>query len=181
MKRRAKFKRLPRLKLLLGLGLALALAEALLPAPPVHQPVLGAGTRDWNATAFWHAPWGRSGVHKGIDIFARKGTPVMAAQPGLVVYRGTLAQGGKAVLVLTPRGWLHYYAHLGSMQTRPGAWLVAGEPFGEVGDTGNAAGKAPHLHYAIVTLVPRPWDIRWAPQGWKRMFYRDPGPLLGGR
>lgn len=82
------------------------------------------------------------------------------------------------VLVLTPRGWLHYYAHLDSIQTRPGAWVVPGEPIGGVGATGNAAGMPPHLHYAVLTLVPRPWDIRWAPQGWKRMFYRDPGGLL---
>ena len=165
-------------RLLLFALLAAALVEALSPASPFTQPVSGASRRDWHEESFWFAPWGISGVHKGIDIFARRGTTVMAAQPGLVLYRGTIEQGGKVVLVLTPRGWLHYYAHLDSIMTKPGAWVVPGEPIGEVGDTGNAAGKPTHLHYAVLTLVPRPWDIRWAPQGWKRMFYRDPGQLL---
>lgn len=170
-----------RLSKLSGLCAVLALAtlvEALYPAGPVTQPVLGATRRDWNHASFWHANWGASGVHKGVDIFAARGETVMAAQAGLVLYRGEIGQGGKVILVLTPRGWLHYYAHLDRIQTRPGAWVVPGEPIGEVGCTGNAAGKSPHLHYAILTLAPRPWDIRWAPQGWRRMFYRDPGSLL---
>ena len=158
--------------------LAAALAESLSPAAPMEQPVAGANRQDWHPDSFWHGDWGTSGVHKGIDIFARRGTTVMAAQAGLVVYSGTIAQGGKVILVLTPRGWLHYYAHLDSIMTKRGAWVVPGEPIGEVGETGNAAGKPPHLHYAVLTIVPRPWDIRGSPQGWKRMFYRNPGALL---
>lgn len=166
------------IKILLTILLLAAAIEALLPAGTFTQPVLGAGRQDWNPKTFWFSPWGKSGVHKGIDIFAPKGRPVMAAQAGLVLWRGTLAQGGKTILVLTPRGWLHYYAHLDSIQTRPGAWVVAGEPMAAVGTTGNAAGTPSHLHYSVLTLVPRPWEIRLQPQGWKRMFYRDPGRLL---
>jgi murein DD-endopeptidase MepM/ murein hydrolase activator NlpD len=46
---------------------------------------------------------------------------------------------------------------------------------GAVGSTGNAAGKPPHLHYAIVTPVPYPWRITGEPQGWQKMFFLDPG------
>lgn len=161
-----------------ALMMALVLVEGLLPNPRLLQPVIGATRKDWNPASFWHHPWGESGVHKGIDIFARKGATVMAAQAGMVVYQGTLRRGGKVVLVMTPRGWFHYYAHLDTIRTRTGAWAVRGEPLGEAGNTGNAASTPPHLHYAIVSLIPRPWDIRWKPQGWKRMFYRNPSPLL---
>ncbi|TCJ12223.1 M23 family metallopeptidase [Parasulfuritortus cantonensis] len=157
---------------------ALLVLESLLPAGGVAMPVAGAGRRDWNPASYWYAPWGESGVHKGIDIFARRGTPVRAAQAGLVVYRGEIARGGKVVLVLTARGWLHYYAHLGTLGAESGHWLATGDPVGTVGDSGNARGKPPHLHYAVVTLVPRPWAARPGAQGWKAMFYRDPGRLL---
>lgn len=161
-----------------ALLLAAAVVEALLPGPACRQPVAGAGRGDWNPASFGYAPWGESGVHKGIDIFARRGTPVLAAQAGFVLYRGEIARGGRVVLMLTPRGWLHYYAHLDGLRAEAGHWLAAGDPVGTVGDSGNARGKPPHLHYAVLTLVPRPWELGPEPQGWKRMFYRDPGRLL---
>ena len=42
-------------------------------------PVAGAGTQDWNPHSYWAYPWGKSVVHKGIDIFAKRGTPTLAA------------------------------------------------------------------------------------------------------
>ncbi len=54
--------------------LGLLIAWAVLPEWP-RIPVEGASARDWNPRTFWFEPWGRSGVHKGIDIFARSGTP----------------------------------------------------------------------------------------------------------
>lgn len=158
--------------------LLLTALETLSPPSPFIQPVTGATRRDWNPHTFWYSPWGPSGVHKGIDIFTRRGAPVVAAQSGLVLYSGQLALGGNVVLTLTPRGWLHYYAHLDSLRAESWHWLPAGAPVGAVGATGNAAGKPTHLHYAVVTLAPRPWEIRWAPEGWWRMFYRDPGAML---
>ena len=171
--------RLPKASVAAGLMLAgLVLAETYLPVPLLQQPVLGATARDWNLDAFWHPNWGRSGVHKGIDIFAEQGTPVMAAQDGLVLYRGKLKQGGNVLLVASPKGWLHYYAHLQSATPGPGAWVVTGEPIGFVGNSGNAAGKPPHLHYAIFSPIPRLTGYRPVQQGWKRVFYRDPGQLI---
>jgi membrane-bound metal-dependent hydrolase YbcI (DUF457 family) len=163
-----------------GLALiGLVLAELYLPAQVLQQPVLGARAQDWNRDSFWHPNWGTSGVHKGIDIFARRGTPVLSAQSGWVLYRGELAQGGKVLVVVSSRGWLHYYAHLDSAQVRAGAWVATGAAIGQVGSTGNAAGKPAHLHYSILSLIPRLMDYRPGRQGWKRMFYRDPSRLLG--
>lgn len=158
--------------------MGLMLVEAYLPDPYLRQPVLGASAHDWNPKSFWHPHWGASGAHKGIDIFAKRGTPVVAAQPGLVLYRGTVKQGGKIVLIASPRGWLHYYANLDSTLAPSGSWVSAGETIGAVGTTGNAQGKPAHLHYSIFSPIPQPQSFRPVAQGWKRVFYRDPGKLF---
>lgn len=158
--------------------LLLVLIETLAPAGRFVQPVAGAARRDWNPASFWHGNWGASGVHKGIDIFARTGTPVVAAQSGLVLYTGEISLGGNVALLITPRGWLHYYAHLNRIDARQGRWLAAGAPVGTVGATGDAVGRPAHLHYSVLTLIPRPWDIHLGEQGWKRMFYRNPDHLI---
>lgn len=171
--------RLPKSLALLGICcVGLILLEAYMPKPDLRQPVLGATTRDWNPKSFWHPHWGASGVHKGIDIFATRRTPVVAAQSGLVLYRGTLKQGGKVVVVASPRGWMHYYAHLDSSHAASGSWVSTGETLGAVGTTGNARGKPAHLHYAIFSPIPRLQSFRLGTQGWKRLFYRDPSLLL---
>jgi len=53
-------------------------------------PVEGATTADWDDHSFWAYPWGTSITHKGIDIFKPKGTPVISATYGIVVYTYTL-------------------------------------------------------------------------------------------
>ena len=104
--------------LLLGIA-ALAALWHFAPERP-RIPVEAATRSDWNAMTFWHEPWGRSGVHKGIDIFAPKGTPVIAPTYGLVLFRGELALGGKVVVALGPGWLLHYFAHLDESSARPG-------------------------------------------------------------
>jgi murein DD-endopeptidase MepM/ murein hydrolase activator NlpD len=65
--------------LLIGF-LTLNFGGFLVPEGQCKIPVVGAPSKDWNYKAFWYYPWGRSGVHKGIDIFAKEGTPVFAAK-----------------------------------------------------------------------------------------------------
>lgn len=137
-------------------------------------PVKDATPQDWNQHSFWHSPWGKSGVHKGIDIFAKYGTPVLSSVGGLVVFTGNIDMGGKVVAVLSPQWRLHYYAHLQNINTATLSWASQGEEIGKVGDTGNAAGKPPHLHYSVVSLIPNPTNITTELQGWKRMFYMNP-------
>ncbi|MEO0424010.1 MAG: M23 family metallopeptidase [Pseudomonadota bacterium] len=146
---------------------------------PVIIPVQGATARDWNVDSFWYTPWGASGVHKGIDIFAAQDTPVLATTHGVVVFTGVFGNGGRVVLMLGPRWRLHYFAHLESVSVSVGRVLALGAALGTVGDSGNALGKAPHLHYSVLSLVPYPWRIRAQPQGWKRAFYLDPGAVIG--
>ena len=143
-----------------------------------HIPVEGAHRKDWNAKSFWHEPWGASGVHKGIDIFAPNGRSVVSAVPGVVVYQGQLGIGGNVIAVLGPRWRIHYYAHLADGSRSAPRFVGGGTQLGAVGTSGNAAGKPPHLHYAVLSLVPLPWRYSSATQGWKQMFFLDPDALL---
>jgi murein DD-endopeptidase MepM/ murein hydrolase activator NlpD len=137
-------------------------------------PVQGADKSSYNAKSFWYYPWGKSGTHKGVDIFAKAGTEVISSSAGLVVYTGKIKLGGNVVLVLGQKWRLHYYAHLKEIKTSTLNWVSQGNQIGTVGTSGNAAGKPPHLHYLITSLLPLPWRIDSSVQGWKKMFYLNP-------
>ena len=137
-------------------------------------PVQGATKKDWNVNSFWYEPWGKSGVHKGIDIFAPKGTRVISSNYGLVIYAGNIDMGGNVVAVLGPKWRIHYYAHLKNINVKNGDLAGKGDIIGSVGDTGNAKDKPPHLHYSVYSLVPHPWRITKQTQGWKRLFFMNP-------
>lgn len=141
-------------------------------------PVKNAKTTDWNHKTFWYEPWGRSGVHKGIDIFAKKGTDLIAATSGMVIFKGNLKLGGHVLAVLGPKWRVHYYAHLDSSSVAIGEWVSQSKVIGTVGDSGNAKGKPAHVHYSIVTLLPYPWRWDGSTQGWKKMFYLNPSEML---
>ena len=141
-------------------------------------PVKGATTKDWNTKSFWYEPWGKSGVHKGIDIFGKKGTPILSTTYGIVLYKGELPLGGNVVLALGPKWRLHYYAHLEKISVFIGKPLAVGTPIGTLGDSGNAKGKPAHLHYSIVTILPYVWRADASTQGWKKMFFLDPAEVL---
>ena len=100
--------------------------------------------------------WGgaRSGgrTHEGIDIFAVRGTPILSTTEGVVLNVGPNNLGGRTVMVLGPGGQRHYYAHLEKYpDLERGDWVDAGDVVGYVGDSGNAKGTPPHLHYGIYT------------------------------
>jgi peptidoglycan LD-endopeptidase LytH len=138
------------------------------------NPVENANQSSYNPESFWYYPWGRSGTHKGVDIFAKDGTSVRSSTAGIVIYSGEIEVGGRVVLILGPKWRLHYYAHLKDIDTRLFSFTNKNEKIGTVGTTGNAKGKQPHLHYSIVTLLPYVWRVDRAKQGWKKMFYLNP-------
>ncbi len=93
----------------------------------------------------WHAP--RTGhLHQGNDIFAAMGTPCVACVSG-TVYQGEGKNAGLYVRLVGDDGNVYYYMHL----QRFGATghVPAGTVIGYVGDTGNAKGGSPHLHFEI--------------------------------
>jgi peptidoglycan LD-endopeptidase LytH len=111
-------------------------------------PVQGVSVRAVRDT--WGAPRGADRTHEGVDIFARRGTPVTSATRGLVWRIGENALGGTVVWVLGPGGDRHYYAHLDRVaDIHPRQRVAPGDVIGYVGNTGNAAGTPPHLHYGI--------------------------------
>jgi murein DD-endopeptidase MepM/ murein hydrolase activator NlpD len=138
------------------------------------MPVEGATKTSYSQKSFWFYPWGKSGTHKGVDIFAKQGTQVRSSTSGIVLYTGQLRLGGNVVIVLGPKWRIHYYAHLDKIETASYALISNGEQIGSVGTSGNAAGKPAHLHYSINTLIPYVWRIDEDPQGWKKMFYLNP-------
>jgi peptidoglycan LD-endopeptidase LytH len=160
------------LKILKFLAIILALGLCI-PARGV-VPVQDATSKDWNPRSFWFSPWGKSGVHKGIDIFAPKGARVISSDAGLVVYTGNIAMGGNVVAVLGPKWRVHYYAHLQNINAKMWDMAGKGDIIGSVGDSGNAKGKPTHLHYSVYSLVPYPWRFSTETQGWKKMFFMNP-------
>ena len=144
----------------------------------LHIPVKGATTADWNPESFWYYPWGRSVVHKGIDIFATKGTPVIAPTYGLVLFAGTNGIGGNSVVMLGPKWRFHYFAHLDRIDVHRFSWVSQNEAMGAVGNSGNAQGKPAHLHYTIGTIIPYPWRRDNSPMGSRKMFFLDPNEEL---
>jgi peptidoglycan LD-endopeptidase LytH len=91
--------------------------------------------------------------HEGIDIFAARGTPVVAGVDGWITRQTSNRLGGKVVWVWAPsRGISLYYAHLDEQLVAPGERVRAGDVLGTVGNTGNARGTSPHLHFGIYAL-----------------------------
>lgn len=140
----------------------------------LQMPVVGADHGDYNHNTFWHKGWGKSIVHKGVDVFAKKGTVVNSSTIGIVLSTTQLGRGGKTVLILGPKWRLHYYAHLDKITTHPLALVGHKTQIGTVGNTGNAVSTPAHLHYSIYTLIPYPWRIDNEPLGYKKMFYLNP-------
>ena len=120
-----------------------------LPAPAqLPVPVKGVPTKSLGDT--WHAERSGGRKHQGIDIFARRGTPVLSPVTGLVTDIGHDRLGGNVVRVLGPGRQVHYFAHLdGFGPIREWQIVRAGDVIGYVGNTGNARGTPPHLHYGI--------------------------------
>ncbi|MCU6501482.1 M23/M56 family metallopeptidase [Rugamonas sp. A1-17] len=88
--------------------------------------------------------------HKGIDIAAPSGTPVHSVADGVVVSAGQLTENASRygnTVILQHGGQRTLYAHLTSMNVKPGAIVKAGQQIGTVGETGFATG--PHLHFEV--------------------------------
>lgn len=87
--------------------------------------------------------------HQGVDIFAPRGTPALAATDGRVRSTRTGGLGGKTVWLRDRFGQSLYYAHLDSQVVRRNQTVRAGDTVGFVGNTGNARTTPPHLHFGI--------------------------------
>lgn len=132
-----------------GIGTYTRFMLRLYTQPSYRMPVAGATNR--SVQSFWGADRdGGRRSHEGIDIFASRGTPVIAAADGRISYTGERGLGGKQV-------WQResvyktslYYAHLDSIAASSYQRVSAGDTIGFVGNTGNARTTAPHLHFGV--------------------------------
>jgi murein DD-endopeptidase MepM/ murein hydrolase activator NlpD len=92
--------------------------------------------------------------HQGIDIFAPRGTPVVAATHGWITRQTSNRLGGNVVWLWAPAQHVSlYYAHLDRQAVTPGQHVNAGDVVGYVGNTGNARTTAPHLHFGVYAAM----------------------------
>lgn len=117
--------------------------------PAYLFPVAGKGNAA--ISSFWGADRdGGSRLHEGVDIFAPRGTPLLAVADGRITSTGERGLGGKQVWLRDDIFGRHvYYAHLDSIHARDGQKVNRGDTVGFVGNTGNAITTVPHLHFGI--------------------------------
>jgi hypothetical protein len=151
------------LLLLLGLAGSAAAAKPKASVPTLIFPVAGATTY----TDDFGQP--RSGgVHQGNDLLAAKKTPVVAVEAGKIEFWTTSASAGCMLYLYGASGTMYEYIHLNNDLTmrndnrgkcvagtayapglKNGARVTAGQMLGYVGDSGDANGIHPHLHFEV--------------------------------
>ena len=110
-----------------------------------------------------------AGQHRGIDVAAPVGTPVVAAAAGAVRFAGTVGSSGLTVSVRTADGRFDTsYLHLSRIAVRAGEAVAAGAAIGAVGASGRRSTAAAHLHFGVC-------------RAGTRHGYRDPLALLPPR
>ncbi len=94
-----------------------------------------------------HPILGYEKFHSGIDFGADYGTPIYAAQGGVVILAEWYGGYGNTIVIDHGNGITTLYAHCDSVYVQPGDRIVQGQPIGEVGSTGFSTG--PHLHFEL--------------------------------
>ncbi len=109
---------------------------------------MGTGSFIWPTPSHLISGNDFSSIHLGIDIGAAMGSPVYAADSGVVVYAGPIGGGyGIMVMIDHGNGFHTLYGHLSSLVAHCGANVVQGQTIAYSGSTGNSTG--PHLHFEI--------------------------------
>ena len=120
-------------------------------ATPLPSVPKRSGKFDWPVKGSVISNFGVSGNGRrndGINIAAPKGTPIKAAENGVVAYSGNELKGfGNLVLIKHSDGWITAYAHADKVSVKKGMTVKKGQTIGEVGNTGNV--KTPQLHFEV--------------------------------
>lgn len=89
-----------------------------------------------------------SRAHWGLDLANHRGTPILSAEEGTVIYTGTGFRGyGKLVVIEHNDEWATLYAHLDKITVKEGQVVRKGQRLGGMGRTGRSSGV--HLHFEI--------------------------------
>jgi hypothetical protein len=116
------------------------------------------------------APRAGTGWHHGNDIFADRGTPVVAVADGRLSRVGVNTLGGNRLWLTDDAGNAFYYAHLSAYAPAAleGARVTRGQVIAFVGNTGQAITTPPHLHFEVhpggeenESINPYPYLIAW--------------------
>lgn len=86
-------------------------------------------------------------MHSGIDIPGRTGTPIRAAEDGIVHYAGRAGGYGNLIEIVHPGGTRTRYGHLARILVPAGAEVRRGETIAQMGSTGRSTGS--HLHFEL--------------------------------
>lgn len=119
-------------------------------APPSLFPVKNA-SKD-NITAYFgdkgkHPKINKGILHTGIDIKAKKGTPVIATADGVIVSASIEGDWGNLIIITHADGYETWYAHLKEFNIDKSQEVKKGDVIGSVGNTGRSSGS--HLHYEV--------------------------------
>lgn len=119
-------------------------------SPPTPPPTGGAcpvaGAVSFSDS--WGAPRSGGRTHKGVDMIAARGTPLVAIYSGRIYRLSNSSLGGISIYLTSDAGDLYYYAHLDSYgDISVGQHVDQGYVIGYVGSTGNAPDWLPHLHF----------------------------------
>jgi murein DD-endopeptidase MepM/ murein hydrolase activator NlpD len=86
-------------------------------------------------------------MHSGVDIAAPVGTPVLAADSGVVIFSGTLHGYGNTVIIRHDDGYATVYAHNAHNLVGENARVASGQQIGEIGRSGRTTGA--NLHFEV--------------------------------
>jgi hypothetical protein len=123
---------------------------------------VGTDSFTWPTTATWLSGYDYTPpTHNGLDFDGDFGSPIYAADSGVIVYSGWSDRGyGNLIVVDHDGGWQTFYAHLMDGTLLPcGSNVQKGELIASMGSTGNSTG--PHLHFELrLEGYPvNPWDF----------------------
>jgi murein DD-endopeptidase MepM/ murein hydrolase activator NlpD len=125
--------------------LSLESQKSLLAATPSIRPAVG-----WISSVFGYrtSPFtGQREFHKGLDIAARTGTPVIAPASGVVTFVGKKGPYGLVAVINHGHGVVTRYGHLKKCMTKIGDRVKRGDKIALIGNSGRSTG--PHLHYEV--------------------------------
>ena len=89
------------------------------------------------------------GGHDGIDMQAPAGTPIYPLAAGTVKKTGNTPKAGNSITIEHDEGVKSFYAHCNSISVKAGDKVNLNTVIGTVGNTGNAQGTSPHLHFQV--------------------------------
>jgi len=146
------------------------------PTPHHAKGCVGPACLDWPLRGVIYARFGprageqANGIHEGLDLAAPEGTPIAAADAGVVLFAGDQPGYGTLVIVKGDDGLVTLYAHNRENLVSDGQRVARGQVIARVGQSGRTSG--PHCHFEVrraakpidpLSLLPSPSSVLAAP------------------